>query len=272
MAEPVRPVDIVVLTSHKPHHYALLHALAERHHVKAVVFDDVVSRRPRMFRRRLKKLGPVAVMDQLLFKVVDTMFLQPAAQERRNEILGPHTDWDPTFLGEIPIVDAGSVNRVRTIDIVRNARPRVIVVSGTGILADRFIDAVRPAPIINVHCGITPRYRGTHGGFWAVVQEDWDNVGVTVHYLDKGIDTGRILAQASLDLEPKDNPRTLVLKQYQKAIPLTLDLVSRLAAGDEQTVDRPDLDSRIYSSPRFSAYLKFRRLMRQLPDASRGLR
>jgi methionyl-tRNA formyltransferase len=131
---------------------------------------------------------------------------------------------------------------------------------------------VRPTPIINVHCGITPRYRGTHGAFWAVVEKDWENIGVTVHYLDKGIDTGRILAQATLDLDPTDNPRTLVLKQYQAAIPLVLGLVSRLAAGDEETIDRPDLDSRIYSSPTFSAYLKFRRLMRQLPEISRGLR
>jgi hypothetical protein len=128
MTEPVRPVDVVVLTSHKPHHYALVHALAERHRLKAVVFDDVVSRRPRLFRRRLRKLGPIVVMNQMLFKIIDTMSLQPAAQARCEEILGPHTDWDPACLGEIPIVDAGSVNRIETLDIVRNARPRVIVV------------------------------------------------------------------------------------------------------------------------------------------------
>ena len=41
-----------------------------------------------------------------------------------------------------------------------------------------------------MHAGITPQYRGVHGGYWAVVNNDPEHCGVTIHFVDKGIDTG----------------------------------------------------------------------------------
>ena len=46
-------------------------------------------------------------------------------------------------------------------------------------------------PVINMHAGITLRYRGVHGGYWALAEQHPEWVGTTVHLVDPGIDTGR---------------------------------------------------------------------------------
>ena len=255
-------VNLVVLTSHNAHHYALVRALARRFRVRAVFFEDVASKRPRLFKRRLQKLGLATVLNQLLFQIPDRLRFRRQARARLGEILGLETTWDPEAIGEAEVVETPSLNQPEVVARVAAAKPDVVVVSGTGILGKRLIQAVRPAPIVNIHCGITPRYRGTHGAFWAVVNGDWENIGTTVHYIDEGIDTGGILAQGTFVPEPRDDPRTLVLKQYRVGIELMLETVERLAAGQAETIERPDLDSRLYSSPTLTAHWTYRNQLR----------
>ena len=64
-------------------------------------------------------------------------------------------------------------------------------------------------PVVNVHAGITPRYRGVHGGYWALAERHPEWVGTTVHLVDPGIDTGAILAQATFDVSRRGHDRHL---------------------------------------------------------------
>ena len=51
-------------------------------------------------------------------------------------------------------------------------------------------------PVLNYHAGITPKYRGMNGGYWALATGDAENFGATVHLVDAGVDTGDVLYQA----------------------------------------------------------------------------
>ena len=76
------------------------------------------------------------------------------------------------------------------------------------------------APFINYHAGITPKYRGVHGGYWAKAEGDPGNFGITVHLIDKGIDTGEVLYQARLASTAEDNYSTFPYLQLVAALPL----------------------------------------------------
>ena len=52
-----------------------------------------------------------------------------------------------------------------------------------------------PCPVLNYHAGITPKYRGMNGGYWALATGDAGNFGATVHLVDAGVDTGGVLHQ-----------------------------------------------------------------------------
>ena len=89
----------------------------------------------------------------------------------------------------------------------RIARPTLVVVHGTRIIASRVLESLG-CPAVNVHAGITPRYRGVHGGYWALAEGHPEWVGTTVHLVDPGIDTGAILAQATFDVTDEDTIAT----------------------------------------------------------------
>jgi phosphoribosylglycinamide formyltransferase-1 len=83
--------------------------------------------------------------------------------------------------------------------------------------------------IINIHPSLLPKYRGMHA--WKQAFLSGDTVtGCTVHYVDSGVDTGAIIAQAEVDIEMSDTPETLharVQKAEHRLLPLVIEEISR---------------------------------------------
>ena len=115
---------------------------------------------------------------------------------------------------------------------------------------------------MNTHCGITPSYRGVHGAYWALSQRDVKNVGVTIHKVDSGIDTGDIIYQSNITVTSKDNFATYPIRQYLKAIPLINLTLDDIKNGNLKTFKRNDLISCIWFHPTawkyISNYLKYK--------------
>ena len=72
-----------------------------------------------------------------------------------------------------------------TVALLTSLRPVVVVVNGTRIIAARVLESAG-CPVVNLHAGITPRYRGVHGGYWALAERHPEWVGTTVHLVDPG--------------------------------------------------------------------------------------
>lgn len=66
------------------------------------------------------------------------------------------------------------------------------------------------AGCINLHPGLLPYNRGAHPNVWSIVEGT--PAGVTLHYVDAGVDTGDLIAQAPVEVEPIDTGASL----YQK--------------------------------------------------------
>lgn len=62
--------------------------------------------------------------------------------------------------------------------------------------------------ILNIHPADTRRYQGLNGYAWAL-KEGLDETAVTVHYVDEGMDTGKIVAQARLPMYADDTLESL---------------------------------------------------------------
>ncbi|MGD2071570.1 MAG: methionyl-tRNA formyltransferase [Gemmatimonadota bacterium] len=75
---------------------------------------------------------------------------------------------------------------------------------------------------VNVHFGVLPRYRGANGILSALLNDE-ERTGVTLHYLDAGIDTGPLIDLATFPIREDDDLITL-LKKGRAAGALLLDL------------------------------------------------
>lgn len=90
-------------------------------------------------------------------------------------------------------------------------KPDVIITYGTLIIRPELIAKARVA-MINMHTGLSPVYRGSDTIFWPLHNEEPQFVGVTIHRVDPGIDSGAILHRARAPIEAEDDEHSLFAK------------------------------------------------------------
>jgi methionyl-tRNA formyltransferase len=229
-------------------------ALRTRFADVAVVLEQPISRW-QLLRGRLRSAGIVSVAGQLLFMTLALPLLRHAGRARSAAIC----DAAGLNAGELPPAAhrIGSVNTPAARDLLRALDPAVVVVNGTRIIGRQTLAAVQ-APFINMHAGITPLYRGVHGGYWAMAEGRPELAGTTVHTVDVGIDTGAIIDQSRIEITPADNFATYPYLHIAAGVPMLLAAVDRALAGNLQTKAPPPLPSRLRYHPTLWGYLSGR--------------
>ncbi|MBC7816596.1 MAG: hypothetical protein IAG10_06890 [Planctomycetaceae bacterium] len=169
-----------------------------------------------------------------------------------------------SFESDCAVRRVESINDPAVIDVLQKTQPELVVVLGTSIIKEPVLAA---APcFVNLHAGVTPMYRGAHGQFWAVLNRDFGNVGVTLHFVDKGIDTGAIVKQCRFAFDPAvDNLLTLLAKSSVTGAKLILDWIhdNRTNFRASPTLTPPG-PSQLHYSPGLSDYRRFEQLARDL--------
>jgi methionyl-tRNA formyltransferase len=79
---------------------------------------------------------------------------------------------------------------------------------------------IPPLGCVNVHPGLLPHYRGTFPTPWCILNNEKE-IGVTLHYMDEGIDTGDILVQQLHPIGPDETGHEL----YKRSMKLCADLL-----------------------------------------------
>ena len=90
-------------------------------------------------------------------------------------------------------------NKSKLIRFIKKTNPDLIIVYSSSRLLSKDIYDLPRFGTINLHPSILPKYRGPFPEFWHYYNMDL-NSGVTVHYIDSGVDTGDILFQESVIL------------------------------------------------------------------------
>lgn len=98
----------------------------------------------------------------------------------------------------------------------------------------------------NLHPGPLPDYAGLNAPSWAIVHGR-DRHGVTLHWMEPGIDTGDVVERADFDIGPEDTGLTVSMRCAQKGLDLVDDLLARLSEDSPSVPRHPqDLDGRRY--------------------------
>ncbi|MEM9147555.1 MAG: formyl transferase [Pseudomonadota bacterium] len=218
-----------------------------------VLYEEPVSKLD-ILRYRMRRLGILRALDQLLFVAFASTVLRRLSARRTQEILedGRLSADDCTCYETIPM---RSANDPQTIQALRNSGPDVVLVNGTRILRSDVLKSI-DVPFLNIHAGITPAYRGVHGGYWALRADDAANCGATLHLVDAGVDTGTILAQSRIVPGPKDSFATYPMLQLASILPALRKVLDLLEQGlSVPTLEGPVLPSQQWFHPGLSSYL-----------------
>ena len=97
-----------------------------------------------------------------------------------------------------------------------------------------------PMRTINCHAGKLPFYRGRNILNWALINDEKE-FGITVHYIDKGIDTGDIILQRCYPITEQDDYGSLLKVAYNECANILYDAIKELQAGTAKITRQSDI-------------------------------
>lgn len=244
--------QIVLLAGEDPSSNMVYHALVREFGGVSVILEERGSRQE-LFRRRVKKLGIATALGQVLFVLLARPALRRSGARRIDAIKQDFGLDDSPIDGSV--IRVPSVNSPEARQSLQRLDPRVVVVNGTRIISPETL-ASTTAPFINMHAGITPLYRGVHGGYWALAEGRPDLAGTTVHLIDRGIDTGAVIAQATFSVIREDSFATYPYLHTAVGVPLLLDAIRQALGGQLAARKNPKkLPSALRTHPTLWGYL-----------------
>lgn len=213
---------VVVLTGTAVEHRYVTRILAAGLDVAAVV-TDLGARRGRLDRlaRARRRFGTRGLLERSALRAV----LRASGESgRRNraliDVLG-----DPAFPAGVPTFTTFGVNDAATRRLLHELSPDVLCVYGTSIVGrDTLASARRIA--LNLHTGISPRYRGADCTFWPLYNGEPQWLGATVHECTADVDGGAVYGTARARLEASDG----VAEVFGRCVVAGADLYAHVTA------------------------------------------
>jgi methionyl-tRNA formyltransferase len=112
---------------------------------------------------------------------------------------------------EIRKTSAAELNSPANAEFVRQIDPDLVLVFGCGLILDDLAAAV-PRHTINLHLGLSPRYRGAATLFWPFYFLEPTYAGTTFHYIVAEPDAGDVVHQVVPGLDPGDGVHDVACK------------------------------------------------------------
>ena len=109
-------------------------------------------------------------------------------------------------------------------------RPDVLVVVAYGLILPKAVLEIPRLGCVNVHASLLPRWRGAAPVERALLAGD-RTTGVTIMLMEEGLDTGPVLLQRSLAIDPQDTGASLRARLAAAGAPLLLEALQGLATG-----------------------------------------
>jgi methionyl-tRNA formyltransferase len=108
------------------------------------------------------------------------------------------------------------INSENTAKFVNSVNPDVALIFGSGLIKEPVFSAL-PRHTINIHSGLSPRYRGSATLFWPFYFMEPNFAGSTFHYIVSEPDAGNVIHQCVPDLDLNDKIHDVGCKTVLKA-------------------------------------------------------
>lgn len=137
----------------------------------------------------------------------------------------------------------GNVSR-----FIENKKANILIsINYLFIIDDAIIDF--PCDLIfNIHGSLLPKYRGRTPHIWAIINNEKET-GITAHIIDKGCDTGDILAQIKIPIKDSDTGHNILL-QFQEHYLHLIEKVLNDFEKDKLTIEKQDHANATYFGKR----------------------
>ena len=232
---------------------ALINSFPKEYSLSGIIYEQPISK-SLLIKNRIKKCGFLNVLGQLLFMTIVPPVLKRTSRKRIKKILAEN-NIDISPVNKRDVIHVDSANSDECIQLLKSLEPDLVILSGTRIISKKTLTEVN-AIFINIHAGITPLYRGVHGAYWALAEGKPELCGVTLHYVDKGIDTGKIIEQGIIHPLKEDNFCTYPYLQLSVGVSLLQQNLQDILLSNTKQATLLTNDSKLRYHPTLFQYLR----------------
>lgn len=211
-----------------------------------VVIEEQPESKKLFIKRRARKLGWVQALGQLATMLV-SKYGKRFTTGRATEIL-EQFHANPSIDSTIPRRSVPSANSPEFRKAIAEIRPAALLLVSTRMLKPETLAAI-PCPVLNLHAGINPQYRGLQGGYWSRARSDEANFGTTVHLVDAGVDTGDVLYQLRIEPSKRDTMHTYPLLQTAAATGIIVQSLDDAVTGNLKPLKMAGQSQQWYHPP-----------------------
>ncbi len=141
----------------------------------------------------------------------------------------------------IPVLHPTTVNSPDSLaEIAKFAADLHVSMSYDQILRERIL-ALPPRGTLNCHAGALPFYRGRNPLTWALINGETE-FGITVHWVDLGIDTGDIILQIKVPIRPVDTYASLLAAAEELCADTLVRAISDVFQAKDQRIAQASID------------------------------
>lgn len=116
-------------------------------------------------------------------------------------------------------------------EYILNKKPDIIITCAYGSIVPKVVLDYPSYGCINVHASLLPKYRGASPIVASILNGEKET-GITIMYMDEGIDTGNIIMSRSIEIEDNDNSLSLSNKLSLLGANLLIDTLPKIFEGD----------------------------------------
>lgn len=167
---------------------------------------------------------------------------QPDKRKGRGKAMAFSPVKEKALEHEIPVYQPVKVREEAFVQVLRELDPEVIVVAAFGQILPESILNMPKYGCINVHASLLPKYRGAAPIQWSVIDGEKET-GVTIMYMEKGLDTGDMIEHVVVPIDAKETGESLHDKLAVAGGPLLLDVLAKLENGTAVRTPQNDADS-----------------------------
>lgn len=159
---------------------------------------------------------------------------------------------DPTILGYakekgIPVYDIKTPNSKKFREHLMTLKPDIIINQSQSIIKKELLE-IPVIGVLNRHNALLPKNRGRLTPFWVLLKCEKET-GVSIHFVEEGLDSGDIIVQKKYRVEKKDTFNSLVKKNYEIAPIAMLEAISLLEKGHRDFIENDDKLATYNSTP-----------------------
>lgn len=220
-----------------------------------VILRENGGRSKDRIRREIKRVGLFRFIDVMAFRLYYRLFHSAKDEQwRRDEVDRLTKDLSP--IGEVATIIAPSPNLPEVKEFLA-ALGLDVVIARCKVILKKEIFEIPTGGTFVLHPGICPEYRNAHGCFWAIAEDDPENVGLTLLRVDAGIDTGPIYGYFRCDFDlSKESHIVIQNRVFTENLDPIRDKLIEAAEGNAVSINTQGRPSGVWGQPWLTKYIR----------------